>query len=198
MSHLCAPKVLRSDKISIAYRDGTVLEVFHFSGGILTELTPLENRNGNSFGTITFSTVSDGYYFIRSGNSVKAFKKGTIGFSFFLFDKLKRDNVMFNIGSFSMDGLFEGTNEYVGIGRGIYKVLPLYLTPTIVDISGKMFYCFPSEVLSDVAQTQLIASSVRASTRKDSVDITVGGKKIAAKVGNVRTALSVKQTIFKV
>ncbi len=174
------------------------VEVFIYSSGQLTSVSISYSQKNNNFKMVEVSASMEGYYFVRSGKNVQSLKKGNIPYRLFMFDSKHRTDLILEPWSHDEEGSLIGKNEYEHLGFGIYSITPLVLTPSIVEVFGKIFYSFPNAENRACGDVEIAASSVSLSTQAQPTVIRIGGSSVDLFTEETSIGLSVGQTIFKV
>ena len=171
--------------------------VYSYILGSLQEISVVYTEIDNEMKEAVVSSTSDGYYFIWSGTTVQSLTRGNVPYFLFYFDPKRRENLELNPKTYSHDGSFLGYNNSIHIGDGIYRIEPLVLTPTIVEVFGKLFHSNPSEDNNVCPETHTGSSVVDVGVSGNSTAITIGGTSTSMTIGRSSVGMRVGQTIFE-
>ena len=189
---------IQGDSFSVYCDTQSSVEVFSYISGRLLYLNVSYIQKNNGLKMAKISALNDGYYFVRSGKNIQSLKKGNVAYTIFMFDGKERTNLVLAPESYDEEGTKIGDNICEHIGFGIYAITPLVLTPSIVKVSGKIFFSFPNAENSDCPETNNAPSTVTINTEEQPTVIRIGGTTTGISIGGSGVDLSVGQTIFKV
>jgi hypothetical protein len=172
------------------------IEVFSYIGDTLSEISVTYTEIENNMKEARVSADSDGYYFVRAGNTVQSLVKGVPPYLIFYFDPKKREDLDIEPKTYDHDGAFLGYNNSAHIGSGIYKINPLVPTPSIIEVFGKLFHSYPDRDDTVCPAPNVGASVVTIGVSSGTTSITIGGRSASVTVGSPSVRMKATQTVF--
>jgi hypothetical protein len=173
------------------------IRVFSYIMGTLAEINVTYTEIKNGMKEAKVDSTSDGYYFVRSGKVVQSLVKGNVPYFLFYFDPKRREDLELLPKTYDHDGSFLGYNNSMHIGSGIYRIEPLVMTPTIVEVFGKLFHSYPNEDNNACPETHTGSSVVDVGVSSKSASITIGKQNSRITIGSPSIGMRVSQTVFE-
>jgi hypothetical protein len=190
-------KRINGDSFDIYAPVESRIRVFSYILNTLTEINVTYTEIDNGMKEAKVDAVSDGYYFVWSGNTVQSLTRGNVPYFLFYFDPKKREDLDLLPRTYDHDGSFLGYNNSMHIGSGIYRIEPLVLTPTIVEVFGKLFHSYPNEDNNACPETHTGSSVVDVGLSPKATSITIGRQNSRMTIGSPSIGIRVGQTIFE-
>ena len=188
---------IKGDTFAVIAKKDSEVHIFKYVSGIFSEVDVIFTEKTDTLKETVVPAGEIGYYFVVAGRAMSVHRKGDVQKRFFLYDGKKRSDLQLSPSSYDINMSKLGDNEFSHIGSGIYEIVPVNLSPCILEIFDTIYYVNPMPESYDSEQCAATGTTLSASSGEAKIGVITGkAKKISA--GTHHTKIRARNRTFTI